>query len=196
MGLTRQHLLSAALLGVGCFAAAGFTSGAAADDRASTDGFGEPYPYLIVDQALPEALRELGFNLELAVDVSPEVRGRVRHYEHDGTSGDFLAHLADQHRLDWVLDQGRLFVSSVDEQVARSWSGDGAALQRVRSALAKAEVADPRFPVGFDPGREALSLSAPPRYMALAAPVIDRALAPAPTRTVNVIHGRARAGGT
>ncbi|MEM7042023.1 MAG: hypothetical protein AAF543_04345 [Pseudomonadota bacterium] len=196
MGLTRQHLLSTVLLGTGFVAALGLAAGAGADDLASSDRFDEHYPYLIVDQALPEALSEFGFNLDLSVDISPDVRGRVKRYEHEGTSGEFLSYLATEHRLDWVLDRGRLFISSADEKSVRSWSGDGATLERARSALAEAEIADTRFPVVYDAGRRELSLSAPPHYMAIAAPVIDRVLAPEPTRTVNVIHGRARAGGT
>ena len=156
----------------------------------------EGYPYLIVDQALPDALREFGHNLGIAVEISEKIKGRVRRYDHAGSSGDFLRYLASKHNLDWMFDRGRLVVSSADEKIARSWPSSAGAFETTKAALAASEIDDPRYPLGFDPDRSELSLSAPPRYMSLAAPVIERVLAPKATRTVNVIHGRARAGGS
>lgn len=95
-----------------------------------------------------------------------------------------------------MFDHGRLFVSSADEQTVRSWPGHAEAFEKANAALIKAGIDDPRYPVGFNAGRGELSLSAPPRYIALAAPIVERVLAPRATRTVNVIHGRARNGGT
>lgn len=171
---------------------------ARADDAAtaSMSWLEQDYPYLAIDQALPDALRELGHNLDVTIDVSPNVRGRVRHYEHEGSASEFLDSITAEHRLDWVFDQGRLFVSSADEKTARSWSGGAGAFESVRAALADAALDDPRYPIGFDSGRGEINLFAPPHYMSLAARVIERVLTPAATRTVNVIHGRSRAGGT
>lgn len=156
----------------------------------------QDYPYLSVDQTLPETLRELGHNLDITINVSPEVKGRVRHYSHDATAGDFLDYLTTEHRLDWVFDQGRLYITTVAEKRLRSWPGNIGAFERVKAALANAKIDDPRFPLGFEQGRGELTLAAPPRYVAAAAPVIERVLAPKVTRVVNVIHGRPRRGGT
>ncbi|MEZ5932775.1 MAG: hypothetical protein R3F54_12600 [Alphaproteobacteria bacterium] len=192
----KRGLVSVVVLGTAILSA-GLEAGKASAEQAGMTAMLEgDYPYLVVDQALPDALRELGHNLDIAVDVSPAIGGRVRHYDHGGTAADFLAHLASEHQLDWVIDQGRLFISTADEQTAKSWSGGAGAYEAVKAALAHAGIDDPRFPLGFDSGRGEVNLSAPPRYMALATPVIDRALAPKATRTVNVIHGRAREGGT
>lgn len=158
--------------------------------------FDKDYPYRVVDQALPDALREFGHNLDIAVEVSASIKGRVRRYDHEGSSGDFLKYLASEHHLQWVFDRERLYISSADEQIDRHWSAGAGAVETVETALDSAGIHDPRFPIGFDAGQAAISLSAPPRYMALAAPVIDRVLTPKATRTVNVIHGRTRGGGT
>ena len=154
------------------------------------------YPYVIVDQALTDALEAFGHNLDIPVDVSSAIEGRVRRYEHEGSSRDFLDSLASKHGFDWVLDQGRLFISSSTEKVVRTWPAQSAAFETARSAMSDAGIDDPRYPIGFHAGRGELSLSAPPRYMASAAPLIDRMLTPRATQTVNVIHGRARTGGT
>ncbi len=189
MAKIRQHFASiAALCSVFTFA------------EAQADGahgwLEQDYPYLIVDQALPDALEAFGHNLGISIDVSNAVKGRIRQYNHQGTSGAFLDALASKHGFDWVFDQGRLFISSSGEKVVRSWSAGTEAFEAARTALSDAAIDDPRYQVGFNSGRGELSLAAPPRYMALAAPVIDRMLAPKATQAVNVIHGRARAGGT
>lgn len=164
--------------------------------RASMAWLDKDYPYLVIDQALPDTLREFGHNLDVTVDVSPEAKGRVRQYHHEGSAGDFLDHLTTEHRLDWVFDQGRLFISAAEEKAVRSWPGGADGFESARAALASASLDDPRFPIGYDSTRGEISLFAPPQYLSLAAPVIERMLAPAPTRTVTVIHGRSRPGGT
>lgn len=198
MAILRHHFASAAAL----FAVLVLTEAqhgkAVADPSAgiSMAWLDKDYPYLIVDQALSDALLELGRNLDIHVDVSSAVKGRVRRYEHQGPSADFLNDLASEHGFDWVFDQGRLFISSSAEKVSRSWPAGSGSFEAASAALSNANIGDPRYPVGFDSGRGELNLSAPPRYMALVAPVIDRMLAPRATQAVNVIHGRARAGGT
>lgn len=197
MALAKRHFISTVVL---CAALLSADMDVGSADAGEMTGqtmawFGKDYPYLIVDQALPDALREFGHNLDIAIEVSEKIKGRVRRYDHEGSSGDFLSYVAAEHGLDWVFDRGRLFISSADERIVRSWSSGAGAYEAVKAALDKADIGDARYPLGFDSGRRELSLSAPPRYMALTAPMIDRALAPAATRTVNVIHGRARAGG-
>ena len=156
----------------------------------------QDYPYFAVDQTLSDALRELGHNLDLAIDVSPSVRGRLRRYHHEGSTGDFLDYLQSEHRLDWVQDAGHLYISSSDEKVSRSWSSSAAVFGSAQVALTEAGLDDPRYPISFDAGRGMINMHAPPRYVALASPVIDRVLTPKTARTVNIIHGRQRTGGT
>ena len=198
MIFSKQHLASVmALCAAFAFTGIGIDQASAeSSDGPTMEWFEQDFPYLVVDQALPDALREFGHNLDVPVEVSASIKGRVRRYDHEGSSGDFLSYLAAEHDLQWVFDRGRLFVSSADEQIDRLWSADAGAVGTVETALNDAGIDDPRFPIGYNRGQGALSLSAPPRYMALAAPVIDRVLAPKATRTVNVIHGRARDGGT
>ena len=171
-------------------------AGAEETDGDGTAWLERDYPYLIVDQSLSGALREFGRNLGIATEISAKVRGRVRRYEHEGSSSDFLNYLVSAHGIDWVYDRGRLVISSTDDRVDRTWSAGTGAEVVTKNALEQAGIDDPRYPVGFDSGQGMLHLSAPPRYVALAAPVIERMLTPATTRTVNVIHGRARDGGT
>ena len=164
--------------------------------RPADDWLQQDYPYLAINQALPDVLRELGHNLDFAVDVGPGVRGRIRHYQHEGSAGDFLQYLESEHRLEWVLDKERLYISAADEKMVRSWPGTAEGFEAVRAALTGVGLDDQRFPIGFDAGSGVINLFAPPRYVALASPVIERVLAPKSSRTVNVIHGRSRTGGT
>jgi len=168
----------------------------------------QQFPYHIVDQALPDALSALGHALDVRIDFSPEldgraaldgragVDGRLRNYRHRGTAGDFLRYLETDHRLDWIIDQDRLFLSTADERTQRSWPLGASSIEAIKAALTRAGLTDPRFPLRIDAGRSEMHLTGPPHYLAVAAPIIQRQLAPARTRTVTVIHGRSRTGGT
>ncbi len=198
MARTKQHFTMVAAICAVLSLTEAFSYEAFAEGtgEGTVDWLTEDYPYLIVDQALPDVLNEIGRNLGFVVDVSEAVEGRVRRYDHDGSSGEFLEALATEHGFDWVFDQGRLFISSSADKVARSWPAGAGAHEAARTVLSDADIDDPRFPIGFDSGRGELNLSAPPRYMAMAAPLIDRMLAPKAKQVVTVIHGRARTGGT
>lgn len=193
-----QHIAIAAVFSVtlSVTEAVADETGAKAPPRASISWLDQDYPYLAVDQALPDVLRELGHNLDVAIEVSPRIEGRVRHHSHDGTAGALLDDLAREHRLDWVLDHGRLFLSSAEERTVRWWPGSAGAFEKAEAALTRAGLDDARFPLRYDAGRGAVGLSAPPKYLAMAAPLVERIFKPKATRVVNVIRGRSRAGGT
>lgn len=199
MGLMKQTFISAAAL-YAAFAVADVSVGEVSAEElapAPVDWMDKAYPYLIVDQALSDTLNEFGRNLGLPIEVSGNAgKKRVHRHDHEGNSGEFLKFLAAKHGLDWVFDGGRLFVSSIDERITRSWSGDASTLERVKAALAQTGIDHPRYAIAMGSDRDVFSLTAPPRYMAEAAPVVEGALTPEATRTVNVIHGRARASGT
>ena len=174
-----------------------FSYGAAAEQKPDINQWSDvAYPYLIVDQSLEDALSAFGQNIGLRTYVSSRLTGRVRQYSHDGTAGEFLETLAADKGFDWYFDGQALHLSASDEVVERSWSVGAVTESSLIDALAKADADDPRFPHQFDAASGVMRLSGPPRYMAQAAPVIDRLLAPKATRTVNVIHGRARNGGS
>lgn len=155
----------------------------------------EAYPYLVVDQSLADTLDAFGRNLDLAVEVSADIDGRVRHYRHEGSAGTFLDRLTDEHDLDWVVDRGRLFISRAADRVERAWPAGSISQDAAQAALTAAGIEDARFPLGVD-HRGDLSLAAPPRYMARVAAVLDRSLTPKIRQTVNVVHGRARESGS
>ena len=198
MVLVNKYLASVTALCAALFVADADVNkaGAEASADASINWLEEAYPYSVVDQALSDVFTEFGHNLEVSVETSRHAgEKRVHSYSHDGSADEFLSYLVAEHNLDWIVDNGRLFVSSADERITRSWSGDASRMQGAKAALMKAGIDNPRYQIGIASDQGVLSLTAPPRYMAQAAPVIERALAPKSTRTVTVIHGRARSGG-
>lgn len=183
------HLTAAAIIA--------FSHGAAAEQGTdASDWSTASYPYLIVDQSLEDTLNAFGQNVGVRTHVSPRLDGRVRQYRHDGTAGAFLEKLSADKGFEWFFDGKTLHLSASDETVERSWSVGAASEAALVDALVKSGADDPRYPHRFDPAAGIMRLAGPPRYMAIAAPVIDRLLAPKATRTVNIIHGRSRAGGS
>ncbi|MGI9420107.1 MAG: hypothetical protein ACR2RA_19965 [Geminicoccaceae bacterium] len=194
----NKHLVSVTALCAALFVAGADMNKAGAEGSADASmiWLEEEYPYSVVDQALSDVFTEFGHNLGVSVETSRHVGGkRVHSYSHDGSADEFLSYLVAEHDLDWIADNGRLFISAADERITRSWSGDASSMQGAKAALVKAGIDDPRYQIGIGSDQGVLSLTAPPRYMAQAAPVIESAMAPKSTQTVTVIHGRARSGG-
>lgn len=157
---------------------------------------GNGYPYLIVDQSLRDVLQEFGRNVRVDIQVSDRLKGRVNRFQHDDTAQAFLDELASLHGFDWFFDGRRLHVSSRDEAFDKAWSVKPAVEKELRVALERAGADDPRYPVSFDGDRGMARLSGPPAFMAVAMPVVERFVEPTVARTVNVIHGRGRDGGS
>ena len=192
----KQHDLPAAAicLALGLILTPVF--GALANDDPNDDWRVQDFPYAIVDQALADALREFAHNLRLPIDISENVKGRIENYRHDGSSGDFLGYLEQEHGLDWVIEGQQLYVSPKSERIARSWPGDAAMALEAEAMLEQAGLGDDRYPIEILSGQGRFAVTAPPRFMTRAAPMIDRLMTPKATRTVNIIHGGARGGGT
>lgn len=76
MNRLKQHIVRIAILCAALSVADRLVGQAEAADQAdaSLDWLDANYPYFAVDQALPETLRELGHNLDVAVDVSPGIK--------------------------------------------------------------------------------------------------------------------------
>lgn len=190
-----------AVAGMASCIAIGLTSGfgATAGERADAHApawMTERYPHLVVDQSLDAVLRDFGHNLGIDVEVGDRLKERVSRYRHEAGSREFLDGLASSYSFDWFYDGRQLHVSPKDEGIDKVWSVRPGVEEELTAALENAGAHDPRYPIRFDKNQGTVRLSGPPALMALAMPVVDSFVEPAVARTVNVIHGRARSGGS
>jgi type II secretory pathway component GspD/PulD (secretin) len=75
------------------------------------------YRYLVIDQDIKGVLIEFGRNAGLPVDVSDEVKGRLRGQvaAATATAREFLDSLCDSHNLIWYFDGAVLHVNAKAE---------------------------------------------------------------------------------
>lgn len=164
-------------------------SGVAAADE---DRWGQvSYPYTVIDQDVQDALTELGRNLEVGVDISDEVEGRLVGPWSSSTVDDFLARTADELDIEWFFEGRRLFVSSRSESIRQLLPLNGVQPEAWKASLDKLGISNDRFPVTIDPAQDMALVSGPPKFVALVAQSLPAAkAASAPVGRVNVIYGR------
>jgi len=149
------------------------------------------YPYTVVDQDVQDALTELGHNLEIGVDISDEVDGRLVGPWSSSTVDDFLARTADELDIEWFFEGRRLFVSSRSESIRQLLPLNGVQPEAWKASLDKLGISNDRFPVTIDPAQDMVLVSGPPKFVALVAQSLPAAkAASAPVGRVNVIYGR------
>ena len=194
----RQRLVTACLTSVAatCLLVGPGVSAEEMGVADASDWMTQSYPYLVVDQPLDAVLKEFGHNVGIDVDISDRLTDRVSHYRHDAGSREFLEGLASSYNFEWFFDGRRLHMSARDEATDKVWSVGPGVEDDLTSALSEVGAYDSRFPIRFDSTQGTVRLSGPPAYMALAMPVVDSFVEPTVARTVNVIHGRARSGGS
>ena len=126
-----------------------------------------PYRYTVIDQDLPAALQELGSNLAIKVNVSPEVKGRIQGRMPEGTAQEFLERVAANYNLEWYYDGSVLYVTSARENRTQLLVLSPIGFDRLKSALDALQISDARFPIRPAPGNGVVMVSGPPRYVAL-----------------------------
>ncbi len=171
---------------VGIFAAMGLSGLALADERVWSE---EAYPYTVVDQDVRDALAELGRNLNIGVDVSEAVEGRLRGPWSSATVADFMDRVSGDLDVEWFFDGRRLHVSSAAELVSQVLPLEGVEPTSWQASLDQLGISDERFPVAVDAARNVALLSGPPKYVALIVQSLPKPAA-APSGRVNVIYGR------
>ena len=150
----------------------------------------EPYRYTIIEQDLTSVLQEFGRNTDLRVEVSTEVRGRVRGPLPELKAKDFLDQLARGYGLEWYFDGFRLYVTSAKEDASRILSLGPVSLRRLETALTDLSLNDARFPLRAIRQSDMVLVAGPPQYLTM----VERTLAALSPRhdqpsEVTVYHG-------
>ncbi|WP_342724025.1 hypothetical protein AAFG07_33805 [Bradyrhizobium sp. B097] len=78
-----------------------------------------PYSYTVLDQDLATALQEFGHNRNIRVNVSTEVKGRIRGRLPELPPGEFLDRLINLYDLQWYHDGRVLYISDAHEAQSR-----------------------------------------------------------------------------
>lgn len=147
-----------------------------------------PYSYTVLDQELSAALQEFGSNLNIKVNVSPEVRGRIRGRLPDLPPREFLDHLTKLYNLQWYFDGLVLYVTAAKEAQSRLLVLAPISFDAFKAGLDALSISDDRFVVKPAPGNGLVLVSGPPRFVALAEQILSGLVAEAQARprTINV----------
>lgn len=168
-----DHLASRVLVplrSVAAIATVCLTLSAAAIHTTSADA-GEPawptesYRYTIVDQDLGSVLQEFGRNTGLRLELSPDVRGRVRGPLPELKAREFIEHLSRNYGLDWYFDGFRIYVTSNKEASSRLVQLGAVPLQRLEAALRDLALSDARFSLRSIKQADMALVSGPPQYI-------------------------------
>ncbi|PXX94495.1 hypothetical protein CR158_00880 [Halomonas heilongjiangensis] len=101
------------------------------------------YRYVIIDQDVRDVLKELGHNLSMPVEISREVRGRVRGDIRSGSVEEFLEQVSASNGLAWFFDGGALHVTTRQEMAQRRFDLEGIDSQRLMEEIDRARIGNP-----------------------------------------------------
>ncbi|MFK4535311.1 type II secretory pathway component GspD/PulD (secretin) [Bradyrhizobium ottawaense] len=126
-----------------------------------------PYSYTVLDQDLAAALQEFGNNLNIRVNVSADVRGRIRGRMPDLPPREFLDRLTALYNLQWYYDGLVLYISAAQEAQSRLIVLNPISFDALKAALDALNISDERYIVKPAPGEGLILASGPPRFVAL-----------------------------
>jgi type III secretion protein C len=129
-----------------------------------------PYRYMVIDQDLKGVLTEFGRNIDLPVQVSDLVKGRLRGRLPAGTAREFLDRLCESYGLVWYFDGAVLHVSVKSEMKTELINLPRLAPDELKALPVKLEelgIADRRFPIRMAADTSVISIAGPPPYVSL-----------------------------
>ncbi|WFU14793.1 secretin N-terminal domain-containing protein [Bradyrhizobium sp. CB3481] len=141
-----------------------------------------PYSYTVLDQDLSAALLEFGNNLNIRVNVSTEVKGRIRGRMPDLPPREFLDRLTSLYNLQWYYDGLVLYVSAANEAQSRLLLLKPISFDAFKAALDALNISDERYVVRPAPGDGLVLVSGPPRFIALVDQTLNGLVAEAQAR--------------
>jgi type II secretory pathway component GspD/PulD (secretin) len=125
------------------------------------------YKYLVIDQDIKEVLTEFGRNIDVPVEVSDQVKGRLRGQLPIATARDFLNQLCESYGLVWYFDGATLHINAKSEIKTELINIGRLPAKNVTDELDKLGIADPRFPVRTTADGAVISVSGPTPFVAL-----------------------------
>ncbi|UFW92086.1 nodulation protein NolW (plasmid) [Bradyrhizobium barranii] len=141
-----------------------------------------PYSYTVLDQDLSAALQEFGNNLNIRVNVSTEVRGRIRGRMPDLPPREFLDRLTALYNLQWYYDGLVLYISAAHEAQSRLIVLNPISFDAFKTALDALNISDERYIAKPAPGEGLVLASGPPRFVALMDQTLNGLVAEAQAR--------------
>jgi type II secretory pathway component GspD/PulD (secretin) len=127
-----------------------------------------PYKYTVLDQDVATALQEFGSNLNVKVNVSQEVRGRIQGRLPELPARVFLDHIASLFNLQWYYDGLVLYVTAAREAQSRLLVLAPISFDDFKISLRTFGIADERYIVKPAPNDGLVLVVGPPRFVTLA----------------------------
>lgn len=141
--------------------------------------------------AIGAALREFARHHSLTLNLSGEVKGRIRGRLPPGDALEFLDRLATLHGFEWYFDGSVLHVTAASERQSRTITFRGQSEDALKT-LASLGVTDERWRVTVGSDQRTGIVSGPPRFVAqvmdvLGSQVLVAPAQPAAPRKTNLV---------
>jgi type III secretion protein C len=124
----------------------------------------ENFTYLAQNKPLKEFLREFAASQGLSIVISAAVDGTVNG-KFDLTPLSLLDLMSTSFGLCWFYDGRVLYVQPAAEMSSEVVRLSATTVEQLRSALTSLDIADSRYPIAFDGGRNTALVSGPRRYV-------------------------------
>lgn len=132
-----------------------------------------PYKYLVIDQDIKGVLVEFGRNVGLPVDVSDQVKGRLRGQLAMPTARQFLDSMCANYGLVWYFDGAVLHVNTKAEVRTELVSIGRLSPEEATDKLGALGIADARFTVRTTENTGVVSVSGPPSFVSMVRQTLD-----------------------
>jgi type II secretory pathway component GspD/PulD (secretin) len=141
-----------------------------------------PYKYMVIDQDVKGVLTEFGRNIGIPIDLSDQIKGRLRGRLGGAPAREFLDKLCESYGLVWYFDGAVLHVNARSEMRTELVSVGRLSPEEVSEKLAALGISDSRFPVRSTQDTRVVAVSGPPPFLSLVRQTLSRLAPPFPVR--------------
>ncbi|MEJ6402706.1 hypothetical protein [Yoonia sp. 2307UL14-13] len=147
-------------------------------DTCTVSPTGKQYEYKILDMPMDALFSMLQGETGQRIVVAPGVRGRVSQIDLSGSAEEMIAAVAQQNDLEWFSYDEAFYVSRSTEATTRLIPLEGLTSEVARQSLDESGLLSPTARINSVADGNALSISGPPEYVALAEAILKVTGAP------------------
>lgn len=139
----------------------------------------KPFKITANDKPLADFLRELAASQGTTAVVDPSIEGTISgRFSVTGGAQSLLENIASTYAFTWYYDGAFLYIDPVSEVVSEVIPIPSGSSARVREALARSQIVDPRFPLTVNEREGSAFVSGPKRYVELVKQAVTLAADP------------------
>ncbi|MEM6603549.1 MAG: hypothetical protein AAF621_05820 [Pseudomonadota bacterium] len=123
--------------------------------------------YTVLQQDIKSALKDMSTQMNTAITVASNIKGKVAAGEYRGRGRDILDQMVADLNLQWFYDGNAIYVSNISDAQMKIMRLKDFSIDTLEAALTNIKLDTSSYPLRYDAYNNMVTVYGPPRYVAM-----------------------------